>query len=432
MVLAALLCIAVLAPTQQGWAQEGEQQQEQKTRRSEAMSERVHRRLSDAQEALDADDFVTAEAKLREIMELRNITPYEAAQANRFLGYVYLKKDDFPRAIEAFLRVTQIGGQDVIGRLHNEIIKILSQLYMQVENYSEAVRYGLQWLDSSDNPPPRDFMLMAMAYYQMEQWRDSLDYTTLAIEKAQANGVDVQENWWGVKLAAYWELEQYADALEVTRILLSQWPKKSYWLQLGGLYAIEEDEPRQLAAYWSTYDQGLMDRSQELTAIAQLLMLAEVPYKAAVILQEGLDSGSIEETASNYRLSAQAWQMAQEYAKALQPMRKAAESEENVEDKSALYVRLAETHSALGDYEQCVSAAREAIRLGSLKSEGHTHITLGQCLFELEKYDEAGEALTRAARDEETRRSATRLKNYYTNEVARLRDLEARLAQYAD
>ena len=239
-------------------------------------------------------------------MELRNLTPYERAHANRFWGYVHLKRDDFPRGIEAFLRAIQTGGPDLIGPLYNEIVKILAQLYMQVENYSEAVKYGLQWLDSSENPPPRDYMLVAMAYYQMEQWRDSLDYTTLAIETAQATGVDVQENWWGVKLAAYWELEQYADALEVTKILVSQWPKKGYWLQLGGLYAIEEDESRQLAAYWSAYDQGLMDRSQELTAVAQLLMLAEVPYKAAVILQEGLDSGSIEATASNYRLAAQA------------------------------------------------------------------------------------------------------------------------------
>ena len=63
--LVALLCIAFLAPAQHVWAQEGEQQQEQKTRRGEALSERVHRRLSDAQEALEVDDFITAEAKLQ-------------------------------------------------------------------------------------------------------------------------------------------------------------------------------------------------------------------------------------------------------------------------------------------------------------------------------------------------------------------------------
>lgn len=429
--VAAVLSLAFLAPTTPGVAQEEESEQHN-TRRVEALSERVHRRLSDSQDALDTDDFVTAEAKLHEILELRNLTPYEIAQTNRFLGYVHLKKEDYPPAIDAFLNVIGIGGPDVIGPLYNEIIKILSQLYMQLENYSEAIRYGLQWIDSQANPPPRDYMLLASAYYQMGQMRETVDFSTAGIEAAQATGVEVRENWWGLKLAAYWELEQYNEALEVSKILVTQWPKRSYWLQLGGLYASLDDETRQRAAYWSAYDQGLLTSSQEITATGQLLLLAGVPYKAAVILQEGVDEGSIDPTASNYRILAQAWQMAQEHDRALEPLRKAAENEDDADDKSTLYVRLAETNFALSDYEQCVSAARDAIRQNSSKNEGPAYLLLGQCLFEQDQFDEADNALSRAARDDSTRRRATRLRNYFNNEVARRRDLEDRLRRYAD
>lgn len=430
LILGALFCLLLVAPAQSGRAQE-EGQQEQKTRRTEALSEKVHRRLSKAQDALDIDDFATAESLLREITELRGLTPYEQAQANNFYGFVYLKQEDYPKAIEAFRRVLQTGGPDVIGPgLYNGTIRTLSQLYMQVENYTEAIRYALEWLDSQADPPPRDYVLVAMAHFQLDQWREALEYVSLAIEKAQATDVPVEENWWRYMVAAHWELEEFPEALDITKILVTQWPKKQYWMQLQGLYSIVEDEDRQLAAYWCMHEQDLLDRSSELVGMAQLFLMKEVPYKAAVILQDGLDSGEIEETPQNYRYLAQAWQLAQEDRKAIAPLRKAAEGEEDDEDRSDLYVRLAESYNALSEYGECASAARQALREGEPKSEGRTYMLLGQCLFEQEEYDEASDAFARAARDSETRRAATRWQNYLKREVARLQDLDARLARY--
>ena len=429
LLLSAVFCLSLLVSSGHGLAQE-EKAQEQKTRRVEALSERVHRRLSKAQEAMDADDNVTAESLLREVLELRNLSPYERAQTNRFYGFLYLRQEDYPAAIDTFLEIIRMGGPDEIGGIYNELIGLLSQLYMQVEDYREAIRFGEMSLALKENPLPLDYMRMANAHMHLEQWREALDYVSKAIETAQATGVPVEENWWRSMVYAHWELEQFAEALDVTKILVAEWPKKDYWMQISGLYSYLEDEPRQLAAYWCAYDQGMLNRSSELVGMAQYFMLAEVPYKAAILLQVGLDSGEIEATAMNYRRLAQAWQMAQEDRKALGPMRKAAESEEDMEDKGELYVRLAETYNALSDYKDCASAARQALRAGELKSEGRTYMLLGQCLFEQEKFDDASDAFTRAARDSDTRRSATRWQNYLRSEVKRRSDLEARLAQY--
>ena len=394
------------------------------------MSEKVHRRLSKAQEAYEAKDYATAHEVLNEIFEFRNLSPYERAQTHNFAGSVYVEMDDLSNAILAFEQVIRIGGPDEIGGLYNRSIKVLAQLHMISEDYAEAVRYGRQWLDAVANPAPNDYMLLAQAHYQLDEWREVLEYVSLAIERARVTNVEVQENWWNFIIAAHWELEQFAEALDVTKILLVGWPKKKYWLSLSGLYAIEEDDAKQFAAYWSAYDQGLLTRSSELVNMAQFFMLAEVPYKAAVLLQDGLDSGAIEANAKNYRLLAQAWQLAREDEQVLAPLRKAAESEEDTEDKSTLYVRLAETYYALSDYEQCVLAVRQSIREGDLNSEGRTYMLLGQCLFEQENYEEAKDAFKKAARDEDTRPGATRWQIYLDNEVTRRRNLEARLAQY--
>ena len=430
MIFAGLVGVALLAPAGLAQAQEGEEE-EQQTRRSEAMSERVHRRFSRAQEALELEDYATAEALLQEITELRGLTPYERAQTNNFYGFIHIEKEDYPSAIRSFLAVIEIGGPGEIPEgLYNQTIRTLSQLYMQVENYPQAVVFARRWIESQVSPVPKDYMLLAMAYFQMEDWRNALENVQIAIERAQQTGMEVEENWWRYLLAAHWELEEFPQALEVSKTLLTNWPKKQYWMQLQGLYSIVEDEANQFAAFWSCYDQGLLDRSNELVTMAQLFMLAEVPYKAAVVLQEGLDSGEIEETAVNYRYLAQAWQLAREDRKALDPLRKAAESEEDVEDKGELYMRLAETYNALSDYDDCASTARQALRTGELKSEGRAYMLLGQCLFEQDEFDEAGDAFTRAARDSDTRRTATQWQNYLRREVKRRSDLEARLAQY--
>ena len=227
-------------------------------------------------------------------------------------------------------------------------------------------------------------------------------------------------------------MEQYPEALEVSKILVSQWPKKQYWLQLGGLYSYVEDEPRQLAAYWSSYDQGLMTSNSELKSVAQLLMMQNVPYKAAVILQEGVDSGLIEATPDNYRLLAQAWQLSRDDRLALGPLRKAAEMEEDNEDRATLYVRLAEIYSALSEYNECTVATRRALQERELKSRGRTNMLMGQCLLEQEKYDEAADAFSDAADDPDVRRQAVQWRNYVTKEIARVQDLEAKLARYAN
>ena len=300
---------------------------------------------------------------------------------------------------------------------------------MQDGNFAEAVKYAHQWLDSLEDPRPDDYRLLAIAYYQMEDWRKTLEYASLTIEKAKATGVEIKENWWNLLLAAHWALEQYPEALEVSKTLLISWPKKNYWLQLGGLYYSLDNEPGQLAAYWSAYDQGLLDSGFELLTMSTLLMLAEVPYQAAVILQAGLDNGLIEDEVKNFRLLAQAWQMAQEYHKAVEPMRNAVEGEEGLEEKGSLLMNLAQTYNILGEYNNCASTAREALRLGDPEREAQVYLLLGQCQFEQQKFDEAGDSFTRAARDRDQRKAATQWQSYRKVEVERIRNNEARLAR---
>ena len=77
--------------------------------------------------------------------------------------------------------------------------------------------------------------------------------------------------------------------------------------------------------------------------MAQLLLGADIPVKAALIMEKGLDGGVIESNMNNWRVLAQAWQLAQEDEKAIPAMIQAASLSEDGE----LDLRLAQSYQNL-------------------------------------------------------------------------------------
>ena len=85
--------------------------------------------------------------------------------------------------------------------------------------------------------------------------------------------------------AAYFELDDIENVRIILERLLFEWPKKEYWTQLSAVYGQLKFDDKQMSSYRTAYEQGFLDKSNELVQMAQLYLSMEVPYKAAVILQ---------------------------------------------------------------------------------------------------------------------------------------------------
>ena len=166
-----------------------------------------------------------------------------------------------------------------------------------------------------------------------------------------------------------------------------------------------------------------MTRSNEIVQLAQLLLGADIPVKAAKLMAEGLDSGTIESTDTNWRVLAQAWQLAQEDEKAIPAMTRAA----SLMDDGEMDLRLAQSYQNLAKYEECAEAARTSIRKGDLRREDQANMILGACLFELKQYSQARTAFEAAAQDNRSRTSARSWIDYVNVEEDRERQLQAAL-----
>ena len=209
-----------------------------------------------------------------------------------------------------------------------------------------------------------------------------------------------KENWWLLLRAAHFELDDIKNVRVILERLLIEWPKKEYWTQLSAIYGQLHFDDKQISSYRTAYEEGFLVRSNELVQMAQLYLSMEVPYKAAVILQKGVDAGQVDLEVKNWRLLSQAWFLAQNDQMAIAALREAAK----LSDDGELDIRLARSLANTANFEGCVNSATTAIGKGDLKRDDESYITLGMCQFEVASYEDSKESFGFAEIDAERRK----------------------------
>jgi tetratricopeptide (TPR) repeat protein len=404
-------------------------QDDEETKKTPAMREKVYTLLSEAQAALEEEENATvALEKLEQLQKMRDLNSYELAQMWTFYGYVYFQEENFREAARAYENVL---AQDPPSAMEIQTLYALGQLSFVIEDYDSAVKYLRRWFEEAENPGPDPYVLLCQGIYQQgaelegdaakAKYREAIEPCRTAIRLARERDLPVRENWWLLLRTFYYELEDFENMLAVLEQLITDFPRKEYWLQVSGVYGELGQEQNQLAAYEIAYKQGFLTRSSEIVTLAQLLLQANVPYKAAKVLESGFEAGLVENDVQNNRLLAQAWMLAMEDAKAIDPLMRAARQS----DDGELDYRLAQTYFNLEDYDKAIESARQALEKGDLKRESSVQVLLGMSLYNEERYEESKAAFREARQDSDTRQLA----NQWINHVTQEQDREAQLAR---
>lgn len=413
-----LLAGGVFFASQEASAQRAaEQQQEQETRRTPAMREAVYQRLSEAQACAEMGDMQCARDKLTQLGRMRDLNSYETAQMYYFEAYLAFEADNYDAAITAYEKVLEQPELPI--SLEQNTMLSLAQLYAQQERYRDALAMLDRWFMVTESPGTSAYVLKAQIHYQLEEFEQGIPAILAAIDLAREQGRDLEESWFQLLNVFYFELENYPKVIETLTFMVNNWPKKDYFIQLASIYGQEGREDRMTALYEIAYEAGWLTRSQEIVNLAQMLLQSEAPQKAAVILQKGLEDGSVEKTEGNWRLLSQAWQLAREDEKALPALTEAAARSEDGE----LDVMLANSYANLGRWEECADAARNGLRRGGVERPDTANLLLGNCLAEMKEYDAARTAFQAAARDDRSRSAAQAWLKYLDDEQDRERQL---------
>jgi len=300
---------------------------------------------------------------------------------------------------------------------------------------------------------------------------------------ADETGITFKENWYSLLLASMSELELKKEQVPLYVEILELYPKKKYFVNLAGLYS-DLDRPGDYTALLKTaYVKQLLDKKGEFQSLAQMLLAAGNPYWAADVMLTGMTSVSglqvvdqlcemskvldddgnlvknrqgedIEELVctdiygpafvkagsklaldskakpfliedkQNLTILAEALRAAKERRAAINVFKKLVSKTNDGE----AYIAMGSLYYQEDDVENAIDAINKGLKRGSLKNPGYAQLTLGQALFELQRFNEARDVFTKASKSKkDSVKNAARSWLKYTDaEQERVRNLQLR------
>lgn len=415
-VVAVLLCSLGVA-----YAQEEEQNLgDLATTETASMRESTYKELAKAQEAAEAEDYAEAIAVLDKLGK-NELNHYEKAQQLNLYAYIYYAQDRIPKAISTYKLLLE--QPELPEALQTSTAYTLAQLFFSQEQWQQSIDMLERWMRLTDKETRVAFEMMSQAYYQLEQYEKAIGPALKVVKLTQQAGEKVKEQSLLLLRVLYYEAERYQQVIDTLSDLIRLYPKKQYWMQLASIYGELENQQRQLNVLELAYLQGYLTDETEVLTLVSLLLNNELYIRAGRILEDGLDDGTIASTLANWRLLAQAWTMAQENEKAIDPLAKASE----LSSDGKLDVILAQTYMNLERWEEAITAARSAIRKGGIDRPDQASFMIGQAFFELDNFDEARAAFRTAQSDRRSRQLAAQWLSYIDSEEDRRAQLAAAL-----
>ena len=136
---------------------------------------------------------------------------------------------------------------------------------------------------------------------------------------ANLKSLEPKQSWLELELAILFLNKRYDDAINIVKQLATYWPEKEkYWETMAGAYMEMQKDADALAALNLGYKNNSIEKKETLESLARLSLYLEIPYQAAVIMQENMDAGLIETNEDNLRLLLGAWTSAREFKEAIE------------------------------------------------------------------------------------------------------------------
>mgnify|MGYP000882249116 FL=1 len=432
-----------------------------KYKKARALQAKTAKQMAKVYEALEevdekgepAPDMVVVTEILTNLRnDQANLKSYDRSVVWNSWGYVYFTEGKYDEAMKAYENV--INEPEVTLPIRNAALFTLAQLNLVQENYKKGIELILQWMNEVETITAQSWSLLGQAYFQQGDYKKAMSSMKKAISMSEEEGYKPKENWYVIVAACIGELKKeigeknaLLQQLDIYEILVNLYPKKLYFIQLGGVYGQLGREKDYMITLKAAHAKDFLDKESEYLALAQLLLLNQNPYWAAQVLVSGqkkittftetvIDKTSGEETKiektgpvvrsneKNLKLLADSWRMAQEIDKAIPVLEKAA----SLSKDGKSYVLLGNLYLGEDKVQKAVDAIKKGLKKGEIDKLSQVHLTLGQAYFELQKFEDAKKEFRIAARDKDkkVKTTANNWIKYTENEEIRVKNLALR------
>ncbi|MGB5917506.1 hypothetical protein [Arcobacter sp.] len=360
----------------------------------ETLSNANFKKLQEAEKLIETKDYKQASNLLKPLLKDTNdITISYALQS---YASIYLEQNKYKEAIsnyEKILKLNVFKPNEI-----NRVKYVLSQLYLSETLYKESIKYSLELLESKDINKQLIYQNLALAYYYAQEYKQSIVYDEKVIEYKKElleeylkDSKENQKNkskpnletWYKILYSSYFELKQYPKAIEIIKYMINNFEsKEEYWMQLVLIYQNTNDSKQMLSTLELAYDRGLINHKNNIQYFVNLLLQNDLYNKAALLIEDGIKKGILEDNKSNFKTLINSHLNAKNIKHAIKLLNT------NSNAKSEYYeILLANIYYNESNYKKVISTLENSKFKKNSKNDGQKNILLALSYYELEKED---------------------------------------------
>jgi predicted Zn-dependent protease len=361
------------------------------------LSPQAYQRLEKIHGLIDSGNTGAALSALNELLAAVGQRRYERAVVLQNLGHVHAGRGQYPEAIRTFSESLSL--EALPETAEQQLRYNLAQLHLAGGEAGQAVKLLQTWFAQAEDPPAGAWLLLGHAQAGLGAYREAVPAMRKAIELADTPHADWYENL----LAMHYELDEYRDCATLLQRMIRLFPDNdAYWHQLSGIYLGMNRADRALAVMELLWRRGRLTSEAGLVQLARLYLQQDIPYQAARLLEQSMQTNRVSRSGEHQALLATAWALARERAAAIRSYRRAAQAGAGAE----IDFRLAQLY--LED-ERGTEAARTletALAKPGLDTPGTAWLLLGIARYESGAAAPAREAFSKAAGFDGSRKAA--------------------------
>ena len=369
------------------------------------LSEATYKSLNAAQEKMEQQQYRQAEADLKKLVGETDAGSYERAVVLQTLGYLYSETEEYQLAAEQFEDALALNAlpEDVTHNLRYN----LAQLLISDGAYQKGIDLLTQWLNKEPQANSSAYVLLATAYYQINQFTNAVEAIRTAIQRDNSP----KENWYRLQLSAHMEMQQYNQAINVLEILIERFPvNKTYWDQLAALYAQQEKRLTSLAVQMLAKRLNLGDNDTVLR-LANMYRYLNIPYKSAQLLQKSMDDGVIERNFKNLESLADSWLAARENENATQVLAQM----QSMDSSGETDLKLARVFISMEQWDEAAGPLQQSLEKLPEAKRGQAWMLSGMVNYHLGNMQQSEQHLNRALAYTEVRNQASQWLRHLQN-----------------
>ena len=338
---------------------------------SRQFSAKAGEKVLEAQNLMTAEKPSAALGVLLEALSVPDLTPYERAIIFQMQGANYYALKQFGPAVTAFEDAVKAGGLNAVETSEMEVK--IAQLLIANDQPAFGAERLEAYFKSGGVQKPEYIELLSQAWLQAQNYERALPW----VEKWAAAANPKERRHFDSLNFLYSALKRPDRQAEVVKEMIMRWPgERDLWEAWASLFAATGQDEDAYAVKKLLYLGGGLTTEAEILQIVQYYSYYEMPYQAAQILERELKAGRVVRGPEKLVQLASLFRQAREYARAIPVL----EAATKMGASGDLYAGLGEALYNEGQCERAETAFRQAIDRGYDAGKAWSHIAT--CRYE--------------------------------------------------